>query len=161
MRREFETSASPPAPSSTKDSFTGTPPIPPFLLISSAIISAAAFPGTPNTEAGPDRKVVMPILISVGLPCASTGPARIAVVMPAASTVFRNCIENLPGFHLNLHAAWRPSCGGFCLRSSALQAVVILRHYGGRSDQVNGLLRSLSSCEANAVALRPPWQTAG
>ena len=35
--------------------------MPPFLLMSSAIISAAFLPGTPNTEAGPDRKVVIAI----------------------------------------------------------------------------------------------------
>ena len=43
----------------------------------------------------------MPILISAGLPCATTGPASIAVATPAASAVFRNCIEVLPRFYLD------------------------------------------------------------
>src|ERR1700722_1591461 len=59
-----------PAPSSTKNSFTGTPPMPPFLFHSSTISSADALPGTPNTDAGPDVKVVMPILSSFGLSAA-------------------------------------------------------------------------------------------
>jgi hypothetical protein len=40
----------------------------------------------------------MPILISVGLPCARTGAASITVAVAAASAVFRNCIEILPGY---------------------------------------------------------------
>src|SRR5262245_10923450 len=70
-----------------KLSFTGTPPIPPFLLRSSAIISAAALPGTPNTDAGPDKNVVMAILISDGLSWACAVAANIAAAAKTAAAV--------------------------------------------------------------------------
>src|SRR5579863_2692989 len=111
--------------------------MPPFLLMSSAIISAAAFPGTPKTEAGPDRNVVMPILISAGFPCARTEPASNTVATPAASAVFRNRIAVLPGYQPRTRP-WRPSGGATNYRRSALQAVMILRHYQEHSDEVNG-----------------------
>ena len=41
--------------------------MPPLALISSIQSSAAALPGTPNTEAGPEVKVVMPSFSSAGL----------------------------------------------------------------------------------------------
>src|SRR4051812_1995782 len=84
-----------------KESFTGTPPMPPFLLRSSAIISAAAFAGTPNTEAGPDKKVVIPILISCGLFCAWAAPAKFATIRPAATAALRNCIDSTPWFSVS------------------------------------------------------------
>src|ERR1700712_1843489 len=84
-----------------KESFTGTPPMPPLVLRSSAIISAAPFAGTPKTEAGPDRKVVIPILISCGLFCAWADPARFATKTPAATAALRNCIDSPPWFYVS------------------------------------------------------------
>src|SRR4051812_18311729 len=106
--------------------------MPPFLLISSAIISAAAFPGTPNTEAGPDRNVVMPILISAGLPCARTGPVSIAAATPAASAVFRNCIETSLGSIPTFLRPGRPSLEGDCaqLRGADQAAGIVHRAAG-------------------------------
>src|SRR4051794_16166786 len=83
-----------------KESLTGTPPMPPFLLRSSAIISAAAFAGTPKTEAGPDRKVVIPILISCGLFCARAELAKFATKTAAASAALRNRMAVLPGLRI-------------------------------------------------------------
>src|SRR3954451_8487356 len=88
-----------------KESFTGTPPMPPFLLRSSAIISAAAFAGTPKTEAGPDKKVVIPILISCGLFCAKAAPAKFASKRPAATAALRNCIDSPPWFQVSRFAS--------------------------------------------------------
>src|SRR4029079_14026162 len=70
--------------------------MPPFLLRSSAIISAAALAGTPKTEAGPDRNVVVPTLISAGLPCARAAPANSPVASVCASAVFKNFMKNPP-----------------------------------------------------------------
>ncbi len=65
-RRNSPTRWSVPGPSSTKVGRTGTPAMPPAALICSTSISQALRDGTPNTEAGPDRKVVTPILNSAG-----------------------------------------------------------------------------------------------
>jgi hypothetical protein len=73
-RRYSDSSLSPPMPSSMKKGVTFTPPMPPALFISSISSSAAAFPGTPNTEAGPDVNVLMPIFSSAGLSCAVAVP---------------------------------------------------------------------------------------
>ena len=42
--------------------------------MSSIKISAAAFAGTPNTDAGPDMKVVIPIFSSAGFSWANADP---------------------------------------------------------------------------------------
>src|SRR5881398_839949 len=81
-------------------SLTGTPPMPPFLLRSSAIISAATLPGTPNTDAGPERKVVMPILSSAGLSWAMAGaiPQHTTSMADAAAVnaLHVNLMKRLP-----------------------------------------------------------------
>src|SRR4051812_30330891 len=83
-----------------KLSFTGTPRMPPFLLMSSAIISAAFLPGTPNTEAGPERKVVIAILSSAGLSWAAAGldsnPANSMPASEAFSALRMTVIEPSP-----------------------------------------------------------------
>ena len=60
-RRYSPTRWSAPGASSTKKARSGTPPMPPARLICSTSSSAACRDGTPKTEAGPERKVVMPI----------------------------------------------------------------------------------------------------
>src|SRR5829696_9189267 len=83
-----------------KLSFTGTPRMPPFLLMSSAIISAAFLPGTPNTEAGPERKVVIAILSSAGLSWAAaaldSNPANSMPASEAFSALRMTVIEPSP-----------------------------------------------------------------
>src|SRR5207237_7083067 len=65
-----ERNLSPPNPSSTNTGVSFTPFRPPAALNSSIQSSAAAFAGTPKTEAAPDVNVVMPILSSAGfVPC--------------------------------------------------------------------------------------------
>ncbi len=78
-RRYSDSSLSPPMPSSTKIGLIFTPPMPPALLMSSISISAAALAGTPNTEAAPEVKVVMPIFSSAGLSCAKPAPCTTAI----------------------------------------------------------------------------------
>ena len=75
-------------PSSMKIGVTLTPPMPPALFISSISSSAAALPGTPNTEAGPDVNVLMPIFSSAGLSCAVAVPCPIASAAAIAHNVF-------------------------------------------------------------------------
>src|SRR4051812_18421791 len=100
-----------------KLSFTGTPRMPPFLLMSSAIISAAFLPGTPNTEAGPERKVVIAILSSAGLSWAAAGldsnPANSIPASEAFSALRMTVIEPSPPngtffFEAPLHLAPPP-----------------------------------------------------
>ena len=55
--------------------------MPPAAFNCSIYSSAAALAGTPNTDAGPDKKVVMPTFNSAGLLCAS------APVIPSAEIV--------------------------------------------------------------------------
>src|SRR5215204_2774156 len=81
-----------------KLSFTGTPRMPPFLLMS--FISAAFLPGTPNTEAGPERKVVIAILSSAGLSWAAaaldSNPANSMPASEAFSALRMTVIEPSP-----------------------------------------------------------------
>src|SRR6476469_9411020 len=91
-RRYSPTRWSVPGASSTKKAFTGMPPMPPALLISSNSISAVCLAGTPKTEAAPERKVVMPTRSSVGLVCAPALPpvsSRLAEVAAAPSMAAR------------------------------------------------------------------------
>src|SRR4051812_24351048 len=91
-RRYSPTRWSVPGASSTKKALTGTPPMPPALLISSNSISAVCFAGTPKTEAAPERKVVMPTRSSVGLVCAPALPpasSRLPDVAAAPSMAAR------------------------------------------------------------------------
>jgi hypothetical protein len=69
--------------------------MPPFLLRSSAIISAAALAGTPNTEAGPDRNVAMPILSSFGLSWACAGNAKSVAAKAAAPDILASVLIGL------------------------------------------------------------------
>ena len=90
-RRYSDSSLSPPMPSSTKVGAIFTPPMPPAAFISSISSSAAALPGTPNTDAAPDVKVVMPIFSSAGFVCAQTH----AVASVASNSVAKRFIVSV------------------------------------------------------------------
>ena len=95
--------------------------MPPSLLMSSAIISAASLPGTPKTEAGPERKVVIAILSSAGLSWAAAGldsnPASSMPASEAFSALRMTVIEPSP-----------PN-GTFLLK---LRCILTTRHDGGQ-----------------------------
>src|SRR4051794_8814842 len=53
--------------------------MPPLLLMPSIRMSAAAWPGMPNTDAGPERKVKMPTVSSFGFcPCCAMAAVEAA-----------------------------------------------------------------------------------